>query len=165
MAVGRTIAKISLSVVAIIVLLVGVGLAYTYYFGPTEADTANNQSQTPLTAPVAPNVQPTKPAADTKVGASVSALTSPVAPGSNTSISIRTTPGSKCVISVTYNDVASTDSGLTPKVADEYGAISWTWTVGKDVPVGKWPVEVTCVYNTKSAVVKADLLVEATPQM
>lgn len=163
MAVGKTIAKWFGITFAVLALLIGGGLAYTYYLGPTEADTVSTSA--PAVAPVAPNIKPTKPPANAKVGASVSALTSPIAPGSNASVTIRTTAGSKCVITVTYGQTASTDSGLTPKTTDEYGAVSWTWTVGKDVPLGKWPVKVTCVYNAQSAVVQADLVVEKAPQM
>ncbi len=77
----------------------------------------------------------------------------------NASIIIRTNAGSKCVIAVVYDKTASSDSGLGSKTADEYGIASWTWTVESSVPIGKWPVKVTCVYNGRSAVVQGNLQV------
>jgi hypothetical protein len=86
-------------------------------------------------------------------------LTSPEAPGDNVSMSVKTVPTSTCTIRVEYNKIPSTDSGLVAKTADEFGIVSWTWTVGEDVPLGTWPAKVTCVYNGRSAVVQGDLQV------
>ncbi len=151
----KTARNIGISVVVLLVLAVGGGAAYTYFLGPE-----NLQSAEPVAAPVSPSsplFTPSKPAANAKVGASVQTLTSPVAPGSNASISVKTNAGSKCTIVVIYDKAVSTDSGLAPKVADEYGTVSWTWTVEKTAALGKWPVKVTCVFNTQSAVVQGDL--------
>lgn len=114
---------------------------------------------TPVEAASAPAITPAKPAANAKESASIQMLTSPVAPGSNASVSVKTNAASKCTITVEYNKVASTDSGLKPKVADEFGMISWAWTVEESVPLGKWPVKVTCAYNDQSSVVQGDLVV------
>lgn len=84
---------------------------------------------------------------------------SPVKAGSNTTISVKTTPKATCSISVVYAGAASTDSGLAPKKADAYGEASWTWTVGASVPAGSWPVKVTCTYKAKSGVVQQSLQV------
>jgi hypothetical protein len=54
---------------------------------------------------------------------------------------------------------ASTDSGLAQKNADEYGLLSWTWTVEPTVPLGKWPVKISCAYDGKGAFVQGDLVV------
>jgi hypothetical protein len=124
----------------------------------------NNMSPTP--APIAstdaeaePVIKHVAPAANAKVGASVQTITSPVAPGDNASITIKTTPTASCTITVVYNKIASKDSGLTQKVADDYGVVSWTWTVGGATPLGIWPATVTCVYGKNSAVVQGDLRV------
>jgi zona occludens toxin (predicted ATPase) len=147
-----------LSVVILLVLLVGGGIAYVWYTGQNTPDiatidaaSASDESDAPLT--------PTKPAANAQASASVQVLNSPVAPGENTSISIKTVPTSTCTIKVMYGDVPSTDSGLTTKTADEFGIVSWTWTVGATVPTGTWPVTVTCNYNGRSAVVQGNLVV------
>jgi hypothetical protein len=91
---------------------------------------------------------------------SIQSITSPVAPGDNASIYIHTNRDSKCTITAVYNNIPSKDAGLSPKTADEYGLASWSWTVESTVPVGKWPVTVTCVWNKKIAVVVGDLIVK-----
>jgi len=106
-----------------------------------------------------PVIKRAKPDPNNPSSASIQMFTSSVAPGSNASITVRTNPEAKCTIKVEYNKVPSTDSGLVPKVADEYGIVSWAWTVEEEVPLGKWPVKVTCVHNKRSAVVQGDLMV------
>jgi hypothetical protein len=91
--------------------------------------------------------------------AALQALTSPVKAGQNSSVNVKTNATSTCTINVSYNNVASKDSGLTPKVADAYGNVSWSWTVDPTAPVGSWPVKVTCVYRGRSAVVIGNLQV------
>jgi hypothetical protein len=77
---------------------------------------------------------------------------------------VKTNATSECTIVVEYNEVPSTDSGLKPKKADDYGIVSWTWTVEETVPVGKWPVEVVCAYNDQTAMVRGNLVVELPKQ-
>lgn len=155
----RKVRNITISVVALLVLVVGGGVGYTWYVGQNE--TASIAAiPVPVDPTPAPVIKPTKPAPDAKQSAAVQMLTSPVAPGSNASITVKTNAESDCTISVKYNDIASTDSGLKPKKADDFGIVSWTWTVEPSVPVGKWPVEVNCAYNDQSAMVRGDLLVE-----
>jgi hypothetical protein len=142
----------------LLVLFVGGGAAYTYYMGPDATQGAA------VAAPVftpEPTIKPVKPADNATEGVAVQTFTTPAPLGSNASIAVRTNATSKCKISVVYDKVASTDSGLSPKIADDYGTVSWTWTVGRTVPIGKWPVTVECAYHGRSAVVKADLLVTA----
>jgi hypothetical protein len=147
------------SIMILLVLFVGGGIVYTWYVGQHSNQNISPPSETPAETQTVPIAKPIKPAPNANVGASVQMLTSPVAPGSNASINVKTTPTANCKILVEYNKVASKDSGLVPKTADEYGVISWTWTVESTVPVGKWPVKVTCEYNGKSAVVQGDLQV------
>jgi hypothetical protein len=143
----------------ILIVITGGGVGYTWYVGQntTEDPTAIAPPATPTPSPA---IKPTKPAADAKESASVQMLTSPVAPGSNASIIVKTNAESDCTIKVKYGDVESKDSGLAPKKADDFGIVSWTWTVEETVPVGKWPVDVTCALNGQSAMVRGDLVVE-----
>ncbi|HET9721526.1 MAG TPA: hypothetical protein VFP32_00660 [Candidatus Saccharimonadales bacterium] len=104
-----------------------------------------------------PVTKPHVPSPESPIGAAVESLISPVSPGSNSSITVHTAPHAKCAISVKYNQVVSTDSGLSPKLADDYGQVSWTWTVDSSAPTGKWPVVVNCQYLTHSTVVQSDL--------
>ena len=138
------------------VILAGAGLAYTFYMSQTD------------TAPVVlkpvstlrPNtVKHTKLADNVPASASVQSLTTPVMPGDNASMSVKGNPGSICSIVVEYNKVASTDSGLIAKKTDEFGVVTWAWTLDATTPEGKWPVTVTCEYNTKTAIVIGDLVV------
>lgn len=147
---------------AFILLLVFVigGLAYTYLGGP-ENVTQETEEEEETTTYAAPYGEPAVPREDANVSASVQAVTSPVAPGENVSLTVRTLESAECTIVVEYDDVESDDSGLTPKVADEYGMVSWVWTVEADVLEGEWPAEVTCERNGKSAMVRAYIVVEA----
>jgi hypothetical protein len=155
----RSIRNIVISICVILIVIVGGGVGYTWYVG-------QNTTEDPaaIAPPVTPTpslaIKPTKPAADAKESAAVQMLTSPVAPGSNASITVKTNAESDCTIKVKYGDVESKDSGLTPKKADDFGIVSWTWTVEENVPVGKWPVDVTCALNGQSAMVRGDLIVE-----
>lgn len=156
----RAVRNIAISAVVLLVLVVGGGIAYTWYVGQDEA--ANTAAvPAPVTPTPAPVVKPTKPAANAKQSAAVQMLTSPVAPGENASIMVKTNAESECTIKVEYDKVPSTDSGLKPKTADDFGIVSWTWTVEESVPVGKWPVEVNCAFHDQTAMVRGDLIVEA----
>jgi hypothetical protein len=146
------------SFLALVIVFLLAGVLYVKFSGPAPA---TKQVKSAQTADIAPKViKPTPPNPNTPESAAIESITSPTQPGSNVSLLIRTKPTSVCSPSVIYNNVASTDSGLAPKTADDYGTVSWTWTVEKSVPVGQWPVKVTCVFNkTKSAVVQTYLQV------
>jgi hypothetical protein len=139
----------------LLVLIVLGGVAYTYLVGPSGPQSAA------VVAPALddPVIKPTIPADNAPASAAIQVLTTPVTAGSNASISVRTVPGSTCTIAVAYNHIASTDSGLATKAADDFGTVSWTWTVDSTAPVGTWPVKVTCVYHSRIGVVIGDLQV------
>jgi hypothetical protein len=162
MGIPKTVRNTVIGVVLLLVLLIGAGVGYTFFFGPTGKEAADTQSTTPAPSPSA-LPKASKPAADAPVGVSVSSLLSPVAPGSNTSVSIRTLPEAKCKIVVVYNNVPAVDSGLAPKAADEFGTASWTWKVSAAAPEGTWPVNITCERNGKSGFVRGDLVVSKKP--
>ena len=155
----RRMRNISISVGILVVILVGAGLAYTFYMSQT--DTAPVVSK-PVSTLRPSTLKHTKLADNVPASASVQSLTSPVMPGDNASISVKGNPGSTCSIKVEYNKVASTDSGLIAKSTDEFGIITWAWTIGATTPEGKWPVTVTCEYNTKTAIVIGDIVVSKT---
>lgn len=141
----------------LIVIFVGAGIGYTWYMGQnTTPEVATVVENTPAGPVIA---KPTKPAENTPESASVQSLVSPVLPGSNSTITVRTKPDSICKISVIYDKTASIDSGLYNKTADEYGMVSWSWTIEESAPLGKWPVSVICAYHEKTAVVVGDLKV------
>lgn len=159
--IARLVRNVLLSTAVLLVLSVGGGIGYTWYGGQSTSE-AIGIVPVSVTAAPAPMAAPA-PAPNTLVSASVQSLTSPVTRGSSAEVTVRTLRGSKCSITVIYDKIASTDSGLGPKAADEYGMVSWTWVVGSSVPLGKWPVSAKCVNGNKSAVVTADLLVQSQP--
>lgn len=139
-----------------VLLFVIAGVVYVYFSGKTEvklepvAEETNSKQEEFF-------AKPTQPGPNTPVGLAIQALLSPVAVGTNTSISVRTTPTSHCKIEVKYNNIPAKDSGLISRDADVYGNVSWAWTVAKDTPLGKWPVRVFCELNGKSGQVIGDL--------
>jgi hypothetical protein len=155
----KVVYKTLLSIVVILVVLVGGGVGYTWYMGRSNAY-VEPPAPEPVANPVEALTTPREPRPDAPFGASVQTITSPVEPGDNADISIKTRPKADCEIVVEYDEVKSEDSGLVPKKADEYGIVSWTWTVDDTAPKGKWPVGVTCVYGKKSAFVRGDLRVQ-----
>ncbi len=155
----KVIRKIVISFIVLVVLFVAAGVVYVLVTDgkPTPPPPAKKVVQQ---VPALP--KPVAPGANSPEGVSIESPPLPVTPGSNDSVTAMTDAGSKCSISVVYNGVQSTDSGLAPKTADAYGNVSWTWTVGSSVPVGTWPVNVTCVYNGRSGVM--DSTVQVTKQ-
>lgn len=153
----RVVRNIAIVFVVLIILLLVVGVAYTWYMGQ------HGIENTPADAkPIKQKVQtkgPRIPDPNAKVGVSVQLLTTPISLGSNASISIKTNPEAKCTITVIYNKVPSKDSGLVPKIANEYGLVEWSWTVESTTPLGKWPVTVTCANSKNSGMVIGDLVV------
>jgi hypothetical protein len=156
--VPRTIRNIVISIVILIILFVGSGIAYVYFTNKSDANNAPVATAGDTTQSYG-EIKPSKPNPKAPEQAAVESIITPVSAGSNSSISVKTNAGSKCTITVTYKDVLSKDSGLTPKTADAWGNVTWSWTVDASAPVGTWPVKVTCVYNGRSAVVIGDLKV------
>ncbi len=156
----RSIRNAAISIAVLLVLFIGAGVAYTWYEGrkPAVNTVVAPTTTTPST------IKHIAPAENVQESASVQSLTSPVMPGDNASITIKTNPGSWCTIKVEYNKVASKDSGLIGKTADDYGTVTWAWTVESTVPLGSWPVTVTCLRNKLSAVVIGSLVVSKTAQ-
>lgn len=142
--------------VVLIVVAVGAGVGYTWYMGKTK----------PAVVEVAPaakkkvTMRTPKPNPNAPVGLAIQTLTSPVAPGNNASISIRTNPLATCDIVVEYNKVRSRDSGLMQKKSDEFGTISWAWTVEPNVQPGVWPITMTCANEKRSGMLQANLEVK-----
>jgi hypothetical protein len=152
----KTIKNTFRTITILLLLSIIVGIGYTWFMGQT---TTAPVAKVEVPTTTRPGVKQVAIADNVPVGVSVQLLTTPVAPGSNASITIKTLPIVNCTISVVYDKIASKDSGLTSKVSDEYGSITWAWTVEPTVPTGKWPVTVTCAKGKKSGVVIGDLVV------
>lgn len=132
-------------------------MAYVYFTNRSNA--VSPPKATDSTTESSKELKPTPPRSDAVEQAAIESIISPVKAGENSSITIKTNAGSKCTISIKYKDVTSTDSGLTPKTADAWGNVTWSWTVDASAPVGTWPVKVMCSYHTRSAMVIGDLKV------
>lgn len=157
--IAKVLRNISISILALLVLATMAGLIYTWVMGQTKPPEVQVQDITPKDSKP-PIVEHVKPAENVPVGVSIQSMTTPITPGSNVTVIIKTRPLATCTITAVYNKVASRDSGLVAKTADDFGMVSWTWTVEESVPVGKWPVTVTCSYGKKSGVVIGDLVVK-----
>jgi hypothetical protein len=148
---------VALSALILLILFAVAGVVYVRFGGTSSKQASSTNAAPPpqqLSLPAAHKPDPKAP-----VGVALQSLYTPVKAGQNTSITIKTTPTAKCTIKVTYDGHASADSGLAAKNADEYGMATWSWTVEKTVPAGKWPVAVTCVYNKHSGFLQKDLQV------
>lgn len=153
----RRLASTIMFMIVTMAVLSVLGLVYTWYVGQQVdspvaeiPDTSSKRAQPK---------EPPKPTKKTQVGIVVQAFLTPVKIGDNASLSIRTLPGAPCTISFTFNDdnERSKDTGLIPKIADEYGLVDWTWKVMSNVRPGTWPVEVTCANGSQSAYSRSDL--------
>ena len=157
--VPKTIRNTVVSAAIMIVTLLGIGVSYSYYMSQKPLPEVAAAVTEPAPKPK-PFMKPSARDPNAPVSASVQSLTTPVVPGTNVGMVVRTSPGATCTIEVKYDQIVAKDSGLTQKVADEYGTVSWTWTVGRGVPPGIWPAKATCALNKKSAVVEAKLEVK-----
>lgn len=148
--------KVATIVFLVLIILVGVvGLLYTWYMGGQPLpETASEQK----TAPTQPVQAPKRAVSeDAPVGVALTTITSPVTAPANVMITIKTNPGAACKIDVKYNTVSAQDTGLVPKIADEFGMVQWTWSVPLGTPAGKWPIDITCANKTMSGYYKATL--------
>lgn len=153
----KRLTRTFVTIIIFILVFLLAGLAYTWYMGrymtplqTTDIPKKVKKAETTST-PVDENAQ---------VGVAEQIFTRTVRQGQNASLQIKTNRLAACSIRVEYNKQESTDTGLMPKKADEYGVVSWAWTVEDTRPVGRWPVTVTCANATKSGVHVVYLTVE-----
>ena len=131
------------------------GMVYGLLSGPQDNKPAPQTKKADVSE--TQEIKPTKPGPNAPENVSAYLYQDSVAAGSNAGVTVKTNPDSDCTISVVYGNLAAQDSGLAPKKADDYGTLSWTWTVAPGAPAGTWPVKVTCVYNGRSGVSIANL--------
>ena len=105
----------------------------------TAAPTAAPRTPTPPT-PAPPTLVP-KAAAFVRF---ISA-TSPVAKGGTATVKIATSPNATCAITVTYGTAGpARAAGLEPRAADDFGSLTWSWTVATGTAPGTYPIDVVC---------------------
>jgi hypothetical protein len=91
----------------------------------------------PAAAPPTPAPKPAAFIAFTSVPASVGV-------GGTATVRAKTSANASCGITVTYASGRSTAAGLEPRLADDFGAIEWTWVVAAGTAPGKYPIEIAC---------------------
>lgn len=154
--VAKKAKRIGSAAAVLLALLLIAGLIYTWLMG-LRATTSTTPVVETSRRPAEHTPPPTDPNAP--VGVYIQSLSSEIVPGSNASASIRTQPEAECVIKVSYQSGASTDSGLVPKRADEYGMVRWSWTLEPTTPLGKGSADITCTRNKKSGYMHGDITV------
>jgi len=93
----------------------------------------------------------------------VKSLTSPVVQGTKTTLVVKADPGARVAVVVKLPAGQKIPSGLGEKTAAKDGSVSWTWTVDKTLPAGSYPVQVTSLYQGKTASQSTNLVVNAVP--
>lgn len=152
----RVVRRVAVTTLLLVCAIGALGAAYIWYDGRN-----NNPKEVELTTTATdfPRREPRKASPTGQIGASVLSVTTPISLGDNVALSVRTNSYASCSIKVEYNNKVAKDSGLIDKKANEYGIVSWTWTIDDDTPIGKWPATVTCANLKNSAVVVGDIVV------
>jgi len=70
-------------------------------------------------------------------------VTSPARRNSYATLVARVVPARRCRITVLYKSGPSEAQGLYPK-GPHNGRVSWTWKVGGNTTLGRWPIQVSC---------------------
>lgn len=156
----RTAKRVIVATVVLLTLLIVGALVYVWYMGKHPAKTA--LSQPVDTSSVAPKIKVHTPPPDAPVGIVQQTFSGAVKSGNNASISVKTNAKAACQIAVKVGGKTPlSDSGLVPKIADDFGLVDWSWTVPKGVLAGTWPVEITCANESnRSAYFKVNLVIE-----
>lgn len=131
---------------------------------PTATSSATSAAATakPTATPkptTKPKSRPTAVPTSTKLAVRVSSRTASVSRNSTASVSIKTSPNSRCSIEVDYKSGPSTASGLGDKTANSTGAVSWSWRVGSNTTRGTWPIYIDCQLGNRSGSVSTSFTV------
>ncbi|HVS58350.1 MAG TPA: hypothetical protein VHD60_01275 [Candidatus Saccharimonadales bacterium] len=160
----RPLRNAVISAVVLLVLCIGIGEVYVMFTDNGSVPVAAASIQQTASASTG-EIKPTKPAADIPESAAVEMATSPIAPGAPATVSVHTNPGSACSIAVVYKYDSQTarvpvnDPNLSPQAADDFGMVSWNWTIPEGAPLGAGRATVVCTYHTRHAMVIADLYI------
>jgi hypothetical protein len=82
-------------------------------------------------------------APNTTATARLVSVTSPVARNAHATLVAHVAPAQRCKIAVLYKSGPSQAQGLNAKRPVQ-GRVSWTWMVGGNTTLGKWPIQVNC---------------------
>jgi hypothetical protein len=70
-------------------------------------------------------------------------VTSPVSRNAQATLVAHVVSAQRCAITVHYKSRSSQAQGLNPK-RPAHGRVSWTWMVGGNTTLGRWPITVNC---------------------
>jgi hypothetical protein len=70
-------------------------------------------------------------------------VTSPARRNAHATLVAHVVPARRCTITVHYKSGPSVAQGLNPK-RPVHGRVSWTWMVGGNTTLGRWPITVNC---------------------
>jgi predicted nucleic acid-binding Zn ribbon protein len=158
---SKVLRKTIISSIALVILFAGAGFGYTYYIDKQNS-TALKSSTNAADQQQGQTITPSKPSPNAPEDASLEVLTTPIARSQTDMVSIKTQAYSTCSIGVTYlGGLIAHDPGLTPKTADDFGSVSWNWTISPTAPIGQGSVKITCNFYKKSAMVEGNFQVTA----
>lgn len=153
----RMVARTFIAIGILLLLLIVAAVVYVWYMGQHPSQPTTQQIDT---TSIAPKLKPPTFDPNAPVGIVRQTFSGSVTAGSNAAITVKTQPKAVCQITVKVKETNLPDNGLVPKMADEFGMVDWSWTVPKNVPTGKWPVEITCANDAKkSGYLKEELVV------
>ena len=103
--------------------------------------------QSPIRGPPTVTTKATAASEPGALSLAVVSLTSPASPGSTARLTVKTTPGAACTITVYYKSGPSQAAGLGLQNADSGGTATWQWKVGSRTTPGVWRILVTAALN------------------
>lgn len=158
----RTLRNVAIAMLVLVIVIGAVYLLISWLSKPKIA--GNSVVKDTQQSPTMP--QPHRPPRDVPIGSSIQSLTTPVAPGGNVSLILRTTESAVCTIKVVHLDeqmrevARVTDGGLVDKTADEFGVVTWTWTMPAGAAQVTWHADITCQRDSKSTRSVGDIVVK-----
>lgn len=152
-------------IIAVILLTITIaaGLFYVWLMGLQEKPSTTTSAPTTNKPSF---LTPHKLPDNVAIGSSIQSISSPVSPGDNASLTVRTTESAVCSVKIIHLDSSQkelarvTDSGLSDKTADEFGMLTWTWTMPSDAATAKWTADVYCSRGDKSTHSVGELVVQ-----
>jgi hypothetical protein len=150
-------------VVVVLIIAIVAGLIYVWLMGLQAKPLTTTTAQT-TTQPAF--ITPHKVPDNVEIGSSIQSLSSPISPGDNASLTVRTTESAVCKVKIIHLDDSQkelarvTDSGLGDKTADEFGMVTWTWTMPSNVAIAKWSADIYCTRGDKSTHSVGDIVVQ-----
>lgn len=163
---ARAARRLRNTLIAVIVLAMiagGIAVVLLWLMKPQKPSVVDGESK-PVINPM--QIARPKVGPDVSIGSTIQMISSPIAPGDNASVTLRTTERAICSIKVYHLGPlaeeldAVKDSGLTEKTADEFGMVTWTWTMPADAKLVTWKADIFCKRDSKTTRSVGEVAVE-----